>query len=1143
MPSSSSGAERLRIPALVSTLLIATLSPAAGAGGDLIELIPFPGSTAQGITVDGADGTYWTPSLFGEVIHHYAPNGSPLGAIPSPFGPGGRPTGIAWYPQNDTLLVVDGFSHRLMEIDRTGAPVGLDLFLPLVPVPNQGGPVLRGMAVHPGGGNGGLGSLYVVESVATRIYEFDLGSGVEIRSFLHPQDPDGFPGNGLGAPSGGIEVLVDGSGALLGFDLIGGNGTFPQVLRLDADGLATGYEITLDAIGASNSGIPGIVRTIVIDPDTGLPVEAIVGVSESLNAVFVVDGSLPPIAQIEALDCSTTADAHTLVWDPGPGYDAIEVRRDGSLIATLPGGATTLTETGLPDGVHRYSVQGRLGPFETEPASCLGVVGAGQILDQVEVVGDPSFTLDLTSGDGLIYLTTSDGTIQSYGLDLTWAGELPGPFTGPDDELTGIAYRPDTGTLLVVNRFDNMMQELDVAGTPIGPPVLLQIDVPDDEETYLGGITYDPAGNGGLGEIWAVESTRSIVYRLALDGSVLDSFLHPDEVADPTPDPSFIDTFSLGISGVPGAGSGFDRIELTGGSVFDRRMTRVVQVDPLTGEPDGPEVPLAAALQARNTRYYSIENTVHLGEPVTYALDIRAVLYRLRRSPPAVLPVSYLRCAQPELVDEVQITFLNQGPYDSITIHRDGSPVATLPGDATAWLDLDAAPGVHDYVVVPSTGGLDAAPARCSLRVGVGARLETTFISPAFSPYQVAKDPSDGSYVVSSNSGALAEILYRFDANLDFIGTIPAPGVYPWLVATMAIRPTAGGSELWSITWEVPAPFQSPQVFRLTRQALDGSILAGPFDISLPGSDPSVALTYPAGMVHDPESDSFLLLERNTDQYLRLALDGAITPAFPHPAPPYQQFVFNLGNALVPERDVLIATTAGPFDDRITKAIEMSRDGTPNGTEIPLTDTRMNPIYGITDEGSSVLAMGSLGSLPMMVRVKASDPVPPPLALDCTEGAPGVVVLTWSEPIPYDLVMVRRNGVPIATLPAGSTVFIEPSQPPGAVTYSVVGQTVDGTSAQTTCALVVAGGTTPFRRGDANQDGVLDLGDPITILETLFSGGDPLPCPDAADANDDGAVDIADPISLLEYLFGGGPPPPAPFPGQGADPSPDLLDC
>lgn len=72
---------------------------------------------------------------------------------------------------------------------------------------------------------------------------------------------------------------------------------------------------------------------------------------------------------------------------------------------------------------------------------------------------------------------------------------------------------------------------------------------------------------------------------------------------------------------------------------------------------------------------------------------------------------------------------------------------------------------------------------------------------------------------------------------------------------------------------------------------------------------------------------------------------------------------------------------------------------------------------------------------------------------------------------------------------------------------------------------------------------MLDLGDPITILETLFSGGDPLPCPDAADANDDGAVDIADPISLLEYLFGGGPPPPAPFPGQGADPSPDLLDC
>lgn len=85
-----------------------------------------------------------------------------------------------------------------------------------------------------------------------------------------------------------------------------------------------------------------------------------------------------------------------------------------------------------------------------------------------------------------------------------------------------------------------------------------------------------------------------------------------------------------------------------------------------------------------------------------------------------------------------------------------------------------------------------------------------------------------------------------------------------------------------------------------------------------------------------------------------------------------------------------------------------------------------------------------------------------------------------------------------------------------------------------------------FARGDCNADGGMDIGDPITVLGFLFpvGGSSTTPgCADACDGNDDGLLDIADAIRILGALFSAGAPPPAPFPGCGADPSADALDC
>jgi spore coat protein CotH len=83
----------------------------------------------------------------------------------------------------------------------------------------------------------------------------------------------------------------------------------------------------------------------------------------------------------------------------------------------------------------------------------------------------------------------------------------------------------------------------------------------------------------------------------------------------------------------------------------------------------------------------------------------------------------------------------------------------------------------------------------------------------------------------------------------------------------------------------------------------------------------------------------------------------------------------------------------------------------------------------------------------------------------------------------------------------------------------------------------------PFIRGDADRNGAIDVTDAKDILEYLFGPPQEDACSDRLDGNDDGEVNISDPIFLLFYLFEGGPEPASPFPGPGVDPTGDGLLC
>jgi len=63
------------------------------------------------------------------------------------------------------------------------------------------------------------------------------------------------------------------------------------------------------------------------------------------------------------------------------------------------------------------------------------------------------------------------------------------------------------------------------------------------------------------------------------------------------------------------------------------------------------------------------------------------------------------------------------------------------------------------------------------------------------------------------------------------------------------------------------------------------------------------------------------------------------------------------------------------------------------------------------------------------------------------------------------------------------------------------------------------------RRGDANGDGVIDLGDVLHLINYLYKGG---PAPDplgTGDVNCDEVIDLGDVLHLINYLYKAGPPP------------------
>ena len=82
-----------------------------------------------------------------------------------------------------------------------------------------------------------------------------------------------------------------------------------------------------------------------------------------------------------------------------------------------------------------------------------------------------------------------------------------------------------------------------------------------------------------------------------------------------------------------------------------------------------------------------------------------------------------------------------------------------------------------------------------------------------------------------------------------------------------------------------------------------------------------------------------------------------------------------------------------------------------------------------------------------------------------------------------------------------------------------------------------------FRIWRSNGDVGVNLSDAVFTLSYLFQAGPTPYCLDAADANDDGRIDISDPVKTLGSLFLGEGSLPPPHSARGPDPTDDEMRC
>jgi len=906
------------------------------------------------LTLDSSDGSVWITSALTNEVLHVSSELEILGGFVAPFDTSDprRPagiSGIAYHPERDTLFVVHTRRREVLEVDKEGAP--LDSFTLQLPAPVNplASPTPKGLTFDPTG-DSGRGSLWLIGAVVTRVYEVAL-DGTILDAFCHPDDRDGCPGAGRSAPASDLNLLFE-EGRPVALELIGGSTRKESIRRVDLNGEPVGIHYPLEEVGGRPGGF---ARAQTLDPQSGEQRDVFYVTNESdpeLHVLEIVDPTLLPVHDVSCIVATRPGGPAggsevVLQWQNRDTYDAIAIHRDGELLGELGGVAESFVDASPPDGLSLYEIRTQKGTCEAS-FGCTALVGAGQVLRFREFDGTSAMDI-ARDNEGFLWITDDENQIVIYDRDLELQTVIPGPFQEEGDATSGIAYNPTDDTLFVYNTTTHRVAVLDRSGSLQSLPFPSGVSSGPEERIVVSSMLFDPSGNEGSGSLWYLNHTAGRLEERSQGGELLHSCFHPDEQEEPHPPESPLHTHAWGLTSLPGRA--FDVLEVGGGRIREGRSTRFLRLDPRTCTPTGDEIPVEGLAAVANVQHFAFLRTELEGRSVAYAVSqhsVRRFLIEIDATAPPMPHPTDIRARQEGPEQNVTLTFLPQGNPATLSIRRDGVSVGVVPGDATSFLDVDVPTGIHRYEVVGQRGAERSDGRSVSLRVGVGSVAAQAFSAPPTNLHSLTYDPVQRRYLAASNRNLHSDELYIYDEQLAFSGRMPSPFPFPSQVGALTVRVSNGGSdsEIFCLGWKPGAGSNASDDFPMVVLDSSGNGLRT-FTVTLP-SPPGNAVTFPTGLAWDAKTDTLWYRERNSEMLLQSSLDGQPLRTIAHPLPPHQDEVFAFGLTFLPERETLLLSTSGRLDRSVTRLVEITRDGTLTGTEIPVGSPSHEIVGGFT---------------------------------------------------------------------------------------------------------------------------------------------------------------------------------------------------
>lgn len=617
----------------------------------------------------------------------------------------------------------------------------------------------------------------------------------------------------------------------------------------------------------------------------------------------------------------------------------------------------------------------------------------------------------------------------------------------------GISYRASTKSVFILAQdgANWRVKEVKTTDGSEDPAGAFSLTPPDPLTAGLHGLTFDVIARG----FWCLDMNNDKVLFTDLSG-VPDpdrTFSLPGDV----PPETTLRGDGLSWENEDVGGGVFEpRIYVAYGDIFRKKPSRIIQLTP-AGRATGVEVPLDKVTLPTPQGFQTYRLGLQRRVAIVSQEGKIAVVEQVIPKPP---PPSLLKCSL-TLTNQVDLSWQNNGSgpantYQEIQILRNGVPFTTAPGDTTSFTDTTPLEGTSTYSLKgSSTDGTFSPPNfECKVTVGTSGIVRwVPFVGSSI--YDCARDPATGILYVTDNIGVQTQgKIYKYDSALNLLGEVPSPWQRPGAIAFIP------RIQIQAVTLD--------NVLAVGRT--DGMLVklidpvTGAEKTTFPLEARGVATPLMGGLAFLPNSQMFAFEELSTNTIFVDDRNGR----FDHTCKPSDLLglpPMDMGVTYDPIQNKFLAVfQKDAFQESVVREVETGGVCQPTGFNFSLA---------------------SLG-----------------------EG--------------FDELPGFLGGIEIS----GNTLI------------------VCGTRSHAIFQVLIFPAGPAFRRGDFDRSDLVNISDAVASARYLFQSGSPPTCQDAADTNDDGVLDLSDPVYLLFHLFLLGPPPPAPFPEAGQDPTfRDNLGC